>query len=114
MLHEYLRVIRDNISINNRSKGDVVAGWLDVLIHQLLVMFFLKAHHELHTVLQATAHLTGQHPGILCWLKTDGPAGQSSATLGDSPLEQAWKNTTQIEQTYNLSVSKSTHKHNCN
>lgn len=94
MLHEYLRVIRYNISINNWSKGDVVTGWLDVLIYQFLVMFSLKAHHELYSVLQVTAHLTGQHPGILCRLKTDGPAGQSSATLSDSPLKQAWKNIT--------------------
>lgn len=93
MLHEDLRVVRYNISINNRPKGDVVAGWLDVLIHQLLVMFFLKAHDELHCVLQVTAHLPGQHPGVLGWLKTDGPAGQSCAALGDGPLEQAWRRT---------------------
>lgn len=43
LLHKYLGVIRYNVSINNRPKGDVVAGWLDVLIHQLLVMFSLKA-----------------------------------------------------------------------
>ncbi len=91
MLHEYLRVIRYNISINHRPKGDVVAGWLDVLIYQLLVMFSLKAHHKLYCVLQVTANLTGQHPGILSWLKTDGPAGQSCAALGNGPLEQAWR-----------------------
>lgn len=89
LLHEYLRVIRDNISINNRSEGNVVAGWLNVLIHQLLVVFSLQTHNKLHGVLQVTANLTGQHPGILCWLKADGPAGQSCATLGDCPLEQA-------------------------
>lgn len=91
LLHEYLRVIRYNISINNRPKGDVVAGWLDVLIYQLLVMFSLKTHHELYCVLQVTAHLTGQHAGVLGRLKTDGPAGQSCAALCDGPLEQAWK-----------------------
>lgn len=89
MLHEYLRVIWDHVSINNRPEGNVVAGWLDVLIHQLLVMFSLKADHQLHRVLQVATHLMGQHPGIFGWLKTDGPAGQSRATLGNRPLEQA-------------------------
>lgn len=88
LLHEYLRVIRYDITIDNRSKGNVVAGWLDVLIHQFFVMFFLKTHHEFYSVLKVTAHLAGQHPGVLSWLETDGPAGQSCATLGDSPLEK--------------------------
>lgn len=122
MLHEYLRVIRYNISINNRPKGDVVAGWLDVLIHQLLVMFSLKAQHELHCVLQVAAYLPGQHPGVLGWLKTDGPAGQSCAALSDSSLEQAWRQKQQhkndnlelclityTEQTCNVMASKPTH-----
>lgn len=98
MLHEYLRVIWYNVSINDGPKGDVVAGRLDVLIHQLLVVFSLKAYHELHCVLQVTAHLTGQHPSVLGWLKTDGPAGQSGAALGDGPLEQAWKRQQQRKQ----------------
>lgn len=91
LLHEYLRVIRYNISINDRSKGNVVSSRLDVLIHQLFVMFSLQAAHKLHSVLQVTAHLTGQHPGVLGWLKADRPAGQSRATHGDGPLEQSWR-----------------------
>lgn len=89
LLHEYLRVIRYDITIDNRSKGDVVAGWLDVLIHQLFVMFLLETHHQFYSVFKVTAHLTGQHSGVLSWLETDGPAGQSCATLGDGTLEQA-------------------------
>lgn len=90
LLHKNLRVIRYNISVNHWPKGYVVASWLDVLIHQLLVMFPLKAQHQFNCVLQVTAHLSGQHSSIFCWLKTDSPAGQSSATLGNGPLEEAW------------------------
>lgn len=91
LLHQDLRVIGYNISINNRAKGNVVACWLDVLIYKLLVMFLLQAHHQLHCVLQVAAHLTGQHAGVLGWLKTDGPARQSCAALSDGSLEQAWR-----------------------
>lgn len=94
LLHENLRVIRNNISVNHWPKGNMVASWLDVLINQLLVMFPLEAQHQLNCVLQVTPNLAGQHSGIFCWLKTDSPAWQSGATLGNGSLEEACEKNT--------------------
>lgn len=88
MLHEDLWVIWYDVAIDNRPEGDVVAGWLNVLVHQLLVVLPLQAQHQLHCVLQVAANLAGQHPGILGRLEADGPAGESGTTLGNGPLEK--------------------------
>lgn len=88
LLHEDLRVIWYDVAIDDGPKGDVVAGRLNVLVHQLLVVLPLQAQHQLHRVLQVAAHLAGQHPGVLGGLEADGPAGEGGTTLGNGPLEQ--------------------------
>lgn len=53
-------------------------------------MLPLEAQYQLNCVLQVTADLAGQHSSVLCRLKTDSPAGQSGAALGNGPLEETW------------------------
>lgn len=46
LLHEDFGIIGHHISIHHWAKGNVVAGWLDVLVHQLPEVLASQAVHE--------------------------------------------------------------------
>ena len=88
LLHEDLRVVGDDVSVHHGAKGDVVAGRLDVLVHQLPEVLAPEAVHQVSGLGVGAAHLAGQDLGVLQGLVVDGPAGDGCATLGDGSLEQ--------------------------
>lgn len=90
LLHEDLRVIGHHVPVHHGSEGDVVAGRLDVLVHQLPETLLPQAVHQLSHVPQGAAHLLGQDLGVHHGSVVDRPAGDGRATLSDGPLEQAY------------------------
>lgn len=91
LLHEDLGVVRHHVSVHHRPKGDVVASWLDVLVHQLPEILASEAVNQVGRLRVSTAHLPGQDLCVLEGLVVDRPAGNGSATLGNGPLEQTWE-----------------------
>lgn len=88
LLHEDLRVVRHHVSIHHRAKSDVVAGGLDVLVHQLPKILAPQAVDQVGGLGVGAAHLAGKDLGVLEGLVVDRPAGDGSATLGYGPVEQ--------------------------
>lgn len=76
LLHQDLRVIGDNVSVDDGAEGHAVAGGLDVLLHELLGALLLQAGHHVHRVQHVAANPLSKHASVLDWLIVDGPAGQ--------------------------------------
>lgn len=92
LLHEDLRIIGHHIAIHYRAKGNVVAGWLDVLVHQFSEVLASQAVNQVGRLCVGAAHLPGQDLGVFEGLVVDRPAGDGCSTLGYRPVEQTWKN----------------------
>lgn len=88
LLHEDLGIIRHHVSIHHRAKGNVVAGWLDVLVHQLPEVLASQAVNQVGRFCVGAAHLPGKDLGILEGLVVDGPTGDGRSTLCYGPVEQ--------------------------
>lgn len=88
LLHEDLRIVRHHVSVHHGAKGDVVARWLNVLVHQLPEVLAPQAVDQVGRLRVGAAHLPGQDLGVLEGLVVDRPAGDGSSTLGYGPVEQ--------------------------
>lgn len=104
LLHEDLRVIRYHVPIYHRTKGDVVSGRLDVLVHQLPETLPTQTVHQLCIVPCGAANLLGQDLGINLRSVVHRPTGDGWATLSNGPLEQPYTKT----QSYTPDVLKHT------
>lgn len=103
LLHQDLRVIWHNISVHNRSKRNMVAGWLDVLIHQLSEVFSAETVHQICGLAICASHFTCQNLCVLQGLVIDGPARDGWTTLGNGSLKQPWVGREQ-QQAVNLHI----------
>lgn len=88
LLHKDLRIIGHHVAIHHGAKGNVVAGWLDVLVHKLLEVLASQAVNQVGRLCVGAAHLSGQDLGVLEGLVVDGPAGDGRSTLSYGPVEQ--------------------------
>lgn len=89
LLHENLWIIRNYVSVHNRPKGDVIAGRLDVLVHQLSEVLAPQAVNQVSRLCVGATHLPGQDLGVLeGGVVVNGPAGDGCATLCYGPVEQ--------------------------
>ena len=88
LLHEDLGVVGDHVAVHHGAEGDVVAGGLDVLVHQLPEALLPQALHQVGHLPQVAAHLAGQDLGVHDGPVVHRPAGDGRAALGDGSLEQ--------------------------
>lgn len=88
LLHENLGIVWHHVSIHHGAKGNVVAGWLDVLVHQLPEILAPQAVDQVSGLGVGAAHLAGKDLGVLEGLIVDRPAGDGGSTLGYGPVEQ--------------------------
>lgn len=91
LLHEDLRIIRHHIAIHHGAKGNVVAGRLNVLVHQLPEVLTPQAVNQVCCLCVGAANLPGQDFSVLQGLVVDGPAGNGCPTLGYGPVKQTWR-----------------------
>lgn len=87
-MHEDLGIVWHHVSVHHGAKGDVVPGWLDVLVHQLPEVLAPQAVDQVGRLRVGAAHLAGQDLGVLEGLIVDRPAGDGGSTLGYGPVEE--------------------------
>lgn len=90
LLHEDLGIVGHHISVHHRAKGNVVAGWLDVLVHQLPEILAPQAVDQISGLGVGAAHLASKNLGVLERLIVDRPAGDGCSALGYGPVEQTY------------------------
>ena len=94
LLHEDLRVVGDDVPVDDGPEGDVVGGRRDGLLDELPVVLVPKALHHVCGVQHVAAHLVCQDPSVLGRLVVDGPAGQGGPTLDNGLLEETCRGET--------------------
>lgn len=69
----------------------MVAGWLDVLVHQLSEILAPQAVDQISGLGVGAAHLASKDLGVLERLIVNRPAGDGRSTLGYGPVEQTYE-----------------------